>query len=173
MLMHSFNPSSDFILAQPTRMSIDMAIQAETARRYIEAFHALDGAEFTKLKTPECEHVFAPKSLNMTVSKNNARFEAHMEHLRTILKAFPVYVKKLWEDKTHVTIWATSETVFQEEAKDEGAPQSSCSFGGEYMFVLEMNEDGDKIKRVVEFLDSNATEDIDEASTTKSWEQKI
>jgi ketosteroid isomerase-like protein len=139
-----------------------MAVATETAKRYIDAFRTLDGELFTSLKTPDCEHLFAPKSLNMPVSNNNAEFADHMTSLRRVLRGFSVYIKELWANGSQITVWATSETLFREEAMDTSIPQETWSFRGEYIFILEMNEKGDKIKRVVEFLDSKLTEELRE-----------
>jgi len=57
-----------------------------------------------------------------------------------------------------VVVWATSETKFFDAVKDSGLSDEEWIYRGEYMFILSMDESQEKIKRVVEFLDSKATE---------------
>lgn len=57
-----------------------------------------------------------------------------------------------------MVVWATSETKFFDAVKDSGLSDEEWIYRGEYMFILSMDESQEKIKRVVEFLDSKATE---------------
>lgn len=137
-----------------------MSARIETAKRFIESFGTLDGNEMTRLKTSDCLHHFAPATLGINEPKSTEEFSNHLSTLRDVLAGFPVYIKELWDKGNNVTIWATSETKFHEAAMDSGLPSTSWAFNGEYIFILEMNEAGDKITRVVEFLDSKATEEL-------------
>jgi hypothetical protein len=137
-----------------------MSNRIETARRYIDAFRTLDDEEFTRLKTSDCQHYFAPASLGISEPKSNEEFSAHVQNLRGILKSFPVYIKELFDGEKHITIWATSETRFLDQAIDDSIPLEKWAFKGEYIFILEITEDGMKISKIVEFLDSKATEDL-------------
>ena len=85
----------------------------------------------------------------------NEQWGAHLNSLRSILSTFPVEAKEIFETEgsNQVTIWATSNAVFREEAKDEDSGLD-WSYQGEYIFVLVLNESGDKIERILEFLDS-------------------
>ena len=52
-----------------------------------------------------------------------------------------------------MTVWATSDATFREEAKDND-PEIDWSYRGEYFFILVLNQAGDRIQRIVEFVDS-------------------
>jgi hypothetical protein len=138
----------------------NMSTRAETVKCFIEAFRTLDAEEFARLKTSDCKHYFAPASVGITEPKSNEDFTAHMQTLRGILKGFPVFIKELFDGEKHVTVWARSETQFLEKAMDDGLPREQWAFKGEYIFIFELTEDGKRISKIVEFLDSKATEDL-------------
>lgn len=54
-----------------------------------------------------------------------------------------------------ITIWATSVPEFKNEVKGK-SEDSNWEYMGEYIFILNINEEG-KIERIVEFLDSKNT----------------
>jgi len=54
-----------------------------------------------------------------------------------------------------ITIWATGTPVFKAEAIGTGG--EDWNYTGEYVFILDVNEGG-KITRVLEFLDSLGTQ---------------
>lgn len=81
-----------------------------------------------------------------------------MVMLQGVLKGFPVFIKEMWDGGNSVTIWATSETQFLEQAKDEQIEPDRWAFRGEYIFILDF--EGEQISRVVEFLDSKATDEL-------------
>lgn len=58
-----------------------------------------------------------------------------------------------------MTIWATSNATFREEAKDEDSGLD-WSYHGEYIFILILNQTGDKIERIIEFLDSQKVVEV-------------
>lgn len=131
-----------------------------TALAFIKAFETLDGQTFHSLYTPTCIHSFAPASCNPPAPSGRDHFSTHIGGLKTILKSFPVYPKEIIENETEnqVVIWATSETVFLDEAMDDGIPKEDWSYKGEYIFILTMNESGEGIEKVFEFLDSKGTD---------------
>jgi hypothetical protein len=47
-------------------------------------------------------------------------------------------------------------------ADDPSAPDSEWSFDNEYVFVFEFNEDGSRVSRVIEMLDSQAVKGVQE-----------
>lgn len=73
---------------------------------------------------------------------------------------FPVTATEVWEDeaKNVAIVHATSEAYFHDSLKDEGIPADEWRYQGTYMFVLSMNEARDKVRKVVEFVDSKGTE---------------
>lgn len=57
-----------------------------------------------------------------------------------------------------MVVWATSETRFHDEVMDGGIAAEEWKYRGEYIFILSMDEKGEKIERVVEFVDSKGTD---------------
>ncbi|TVY84262.1 Uncharacterized protein LSUE1_G000871 [Lachnellula suecica] len=135
------------------------SIRYRTAIRFIEAFDKLSVETFLALQTPACEHVFAPASLSLP-PKNNETFSAHITGLQALLESFPVIPIEVQEnpDKNQVLIWATSQANFHHDLKDSGISDEQWTYKGEYMYLLSMDGSGEKIDRVVEFLDSQGTE---------------
>ncbi len=134
--------------------------QRNIAMSFLESFKNLDTTGNLALRAPGCIHKFAPASLNMS-PMTNGQWGAHLNSLKDILSTFPVEAKEIFEHEAsnQVTIWATSNAVFREEAKDEDSGMD-WSYEGEYMFVLVFNENGDKIERILEFLDSKKVADL-------------
>ena len=97
----------------------------------------------------------APASLGYPAEgMRNEQFRAHCDGLKKFVIGIPVTPKEIFEhpSSNQVTVWATSETIFRDEVIDD---QVEWSYLGEYIFVFTLNEQGDKIERIVEFLDSN------------------
>ena len=91
---------------------------------------------------------------------DNATFAAFIVSLRDVMAGFPVTPKEMVdsENENTVTVWATSEAKFHEEFKDDSFSATDWAYRGEYMFILNMDPSGRKIRRIVEFLDSKGTE---------------
>jgi len=80
--------------------------------------------------------------------------------LSEIITSFPVTAKEINVNEAgrQAVIWATGKPEFKAEVKGEG-DEAEWEYTGEYIFILDMDEEG-KITRVVEFLDSLATERV-------------
>jgi len=130
----------------------------KTASAFLAAFNSLSPTDHLALRAENCTHIFAPASLGSRPPLSNAEFGAHVARLSEILTAFPVTAKEINinEAGRQAVIWATGKPYFKEEVKVVGE-EAEWEYTGEYIFILDMDEDG-KITRVVEFLDSLATE---------------
>lgn len=146
-----------------------------TAKAYLDHFATLDPARLAPLLADDYEHVMAPASLGTATAPLLTRdgFLAHNADLRRVLAGYPVRAREIWEGAGKeggggggggvVVAWATSRAVFREEVKmmmgegEEEEEEVSWEYEGEYMFVLEMDASGEKVRRVVEFLDSKKT----------------
>lgn len=130
----------------------------DMALAFLESFTDLDGPASIALRTADCIHTMGPTSLFPSSPHNltNEAFLAHIASLKEVLTVFPVKAEEIFEDErsSHVTIWATSHLTFRPEVIDHDEEGTDWSYHGEYMFVLTFNEAGDKIERIVEFLDS-------------------
>lgn len=51
-----------------------------------------------------------------------------------------------------VTIWCDGEATFHDEVKDSGLSEKEWTYQGEYIFIFDMDESGEKIESVVEIL---------------------
>jgi len=135
-----------------------------TALAFISAFEHLDIPTHMSLRTPTCTQIFAPSSIAQPPPLSNSEFSTHLSKLKSIISHFPVWPKEIIEDEreNRVAIWATSEATFKDEVRDEGLSEEEWGYRGEYVFMLSMDESGEKIERVVEFLDSKAAERVRE-----------
>ncbi|KAL8943095.1 MAG: hypothetical protein Q9216_001295 [Gyalolechia sp. 2 TL-2023] len=134
------------------------SIRIQTARIFLEGFADLSGN--LSVRSEDCTHVFAPASLNPPSPKDNATFAAHLAGLQEVMAGFPVTPKEIIDsaNENTVTVWATSEAKFHEELKDDGLSADEWGYRGEYIFVLTMDASGQRVQRIVEFLDSKGTE---------------
>lgn len=75
------------------------------------------------------------------------------------MTGFPVFAKEYIdsESSNSVTVWATSRTIFREDAKDTSI--ANWDYEGEYIFLFTFDASGEKIVRTIEFLDSKVTAD--------------
>ncbi|EXJ82326.1 hypothetical protein A1O3_06139 [Capronia epimyces CBS 606.96] len=144
-----------------TSTSASASPRLETARTFIAGFANLSADALVSTRTADCTHLFAPASLGaLTTPKDNATFAAHLAGLRDVLAGFPVTAKEMIESdiQNTVTVWATSNALFRDELKDDGLPADEWAYRGEYIFLLTMDDTGRRIRRIVEFLDSKATD---------------
>ncbi|KAK7420925.1 hypothetical protein QQX98_002489 [Neonectria punicea] len=127
----------------------------------MQVFKTLNPSVFSSILSDDYKHEFAPASLNPPQPFNREGFTAHTSRFRGVLRSFPMRMKETWPNPSlnQVIIWADSETDFHDHVKD-GDDESGWKLHGEYMWVLTMDESGEKIKHVLEFLDSKATEKI-------------
>ncbi|KAK4991370.1 hypothetical protein LTR66_006564 [Elasticomyces elasticus] len=89
------------------------------------------------------------------------------------MRKFPVTAKEVMEDeeKNTAIVRATSQAYFHDSAKDDGIPPDDWKYQGEYVLILTMAESGEKIKKVVEFLDrliKRARANKEKANTDKA-----
>ncbi|KUI66982.1 hypothetical protein VM1G_01922 [Cytospora mali] len=139
----------------------------QTAKKYIGHFATIDTETLASVLSDDHVHQFAPASLSLPGPFTKQDFLDHSARLRRVMTGFPVYAKEYVESESanQVTVWATSKAQFREEVMDDddngggGSGEGKWVFEGEYVFMLWMDESGEKIRRTVEFLDSKATED--------------
>lgn len=133
----------------------------DTAIAFINAFTTLEANTHISLRAASCTHIFAPSSINPPQPMTNKEFAAHLTKLHKLATGFPVTAKEIHVNfpKRQIIIWASAALNFREEVKslEEGGDGKGWDYVGEYMFLLDVDEEG-KICRVVEFLDSLGTE---------------
>lgn len=133
----------------------------ETAKKYIGHFATLDTQVLDSILAGNHTHQFAPASANPPGPFDKQGMLDHIGHLRNIMTGFPVTAKEYIESESgnQVTVWATSQTIFRDDVRDDGISKKEWEYEGEYIFLLSMDETGEKIVRTVEFLDSKGTVD--------------
>lgn len=131
----------------------------DIALNLIGGFKDLTPNQLTQDRAPNCTHIFAPASLGKLGPFNNEQFAEHITKLGDILDHFPVIPKEVNVNEAgrQVVIWATAKPYFKDVAKGENPVEGDWDYTGEYIFMLNFDENG-KVVRIVEFLDSLATE---------------
>lgn len=144
-----------------TNQSLKTTLQ-DTATCFLKFFDTLDTSFLRRIQADSYTHHFAPASLNIPILSLD-QFANHTDQLREVLKAFPVVPKETWVnlELRQVTFWATAVPEFHEYiiGSDE---KEKWYYQGEYIFILSMDDSGQKVERVIEFLDSKLTEQFRE-----------
>ncbi|CZR67671.1 uncharacterized protein PAC_17570 [Phialocephala subalpina] len=134
-----------------------------TAMKFFKAADDVDLLGLMAIRSPTCLHYFAPTaSSGPRPPLDNTTYEAHMNQFGAVAQAFPMTIKEIMEDQTQnrVMIWATGGATWKDEAMDSGLSAEEWKFEGEWMFIFSMDESGEKIDRVVEFVDTKATDKL-------------
>ena len=133
-----------------------MASHRQIAIDFVHSFDNFDIDANIALRAPDCQHEFAPSSLNAGSPKNNEQWRQHAVNLKPVIKDFHTAILDIFEGPDHVTVWFTSNAEFESDAKDN---ESSWEYLGEYLMVLVFDQRSDKIVRIVEFLDAKKAEE--------------
>ncbi|KAF2149686.1 hypothetical protein K461DRAFT_282075 [Myriangium duriaei CBS 260.36] len=140
---------------------------------FINAFKTFEPGTHVSLRAANCTHVFAPSSVSQPPPMTNQDWIVHLSKLDSVLDSFPVTTKEIHINlpKRQAIIWATAIPKFRTEVKEpkkDGGDDTEWNEVGEYIFLLDMDEQG-KITRIVEFLDSLVTERVRKLMV-KAWE---
>ncbi|KAE9366346.1 hypothetical protein N431DRAFT_351433 [Stipitochalara longipes BDJ] len=132
------------------------------ALKYMQAANEMDISTIMALRTPNCTHHFHPSSLGTRPPIDNTTYEANLLRFKDIISSFPMVIKETLEDekKNQIMIWAEGGQSWFPEAKDPGLSEEEWNFTREYIFIVSLDESGDKIEKMVEFLDTKATEQL-------------
>jgi hypothetical protein len=136
------------------------SIRVKTAKSFVEAYASLSPDDLLPLVADDYSHTFAPASLKQLTPKTISDIAAQMTGLRSILHGFHSHIKEIVdsESSNQVVVWASSEAIFHEEVKDSAAPEESWEYKGEYMLIFTMDESGEHITKLIEFVDSKGAE---------------
>jgi hypothetical protein len=129
----------------------------ETAKRYIAHFATLDTHLLEPLLAETYTHLYRPALFNPPSEPLTTQgILDHYARVRNVLSGFPMTAKEYFESEgsNAVTVWATGVPEFREDVKDK---DEDWGYQGEYIYLLSMDQSGEKITRIVEFLDSKAT----------------
>lgn len=149
-------------MAPPTTQLSPEALAA-TATAWIDALGSLDLDRLRSLMSAKYQHAFAPGTLELAgATKDFDAMLAHAARAGAVMNSFRVFPRQVWPNPhlRQVVVWADSKAEFKEEAKKGGDNGEGWDYAGEYIFVITVNEEGDKVENVLEFLDSKATERV-------------
>lgn len=144
-----------------------------TAATYLQVFSTLDPDVIAPIQSKTTyRHEFAPASANPPAPRSREEFAAHIRHLGGILRSFPVRAKQTWPNPVlkQVVIWADSETEFHPHVRDND-DEDEWKYRGEYVFILTMDQSGEKIEHVLEFVDSKGTERL-RGLMARAWKKE-
>ena len=115
-----------------------------TTLAFVGDFSTLDVPTMLSRRTDDCIHSFL-LSWIAPPPKDNEAFGEHITRLRQVMPTIPVAVQEVMEDKQKnmAVVYATNQAHFHEELKDDG---EQWGYQEPYIFILTMNESGDKFK---------------------------
>ncbi|KAF5610209.1 uncharacterized protein FSUBG_3442 [Fusarium subglutinans] len=132
-----------------------------TATAYIDVSRTLDTEALSRILSDEYGHRFAPTWYNLPGSMDRHGLIARLNQVGEVMSSFPVTIKQMWPNPSlrQVLVWGKSETNFRRQLRDSDYDEEWTK-RGEYMFLVTMNETGERITDVLEFVDSEGIEDI-------------
>ncbi|KAL2829308.1 hypothetical protein BJY01DRAFT_255087 [Aspergillus pseudoustus] len=130
----------------------------ETTNAFLNAFGSLDPEALSATQANNYTHVFAPASLGSGEPFTRQSLGEYLVKLQGILECFRLDFKRILPNPhlRQSVVWAGSETIFLEHVKD--GDRAEWKFEGEHIFILSMDEAGEKVVDIVEFLDSKKSE---------------
>lgn len=137
------------------------SLRVQTAERFISHFTTLDEGILETTLADDYTHQYAPSSIPNQGPFDKKGLINFVTGFKRIIKTYPMTIKESIDSESRniVTVWTIGKASVHDELKDEGSPKEDWEYTGEYMFLLYMNEEGDKVAKTVEFLDSKATAD--------------
>ena len=133
--------------------------RVKTALRFLGAFETLDLETFASVMSQSYLQTLAPASISPPPPVDSATFLANKIALKELVTGFPVTPKDVMEDQQQdrVIVRATGGPLWRDEVKDDSIPEEEWNWTGEYMLVFDLDETGEKIDHLLEFVDSKAT----------------
>ncbi|KAF2844600.1 hypothetical protein T440DRAFT_523349 [Plenodomus tracheiphilus IPT5] len=122
----------------------NLAAQQDTARAVIEAYNAWDIDDIMAYRSPDCKHRVLPASMNRAAN-SNAEYRAYLSAIMPLYSHFTVDVKEEIHDA------ATRTCIIHASSKAE---TKIGPYTNEYALILTFTEDGRKVTKFDEFVDS-------------------
>ena len=124
--------------------------QLQTAEAVVSAFNSMDIDTIISYRTPGCMRYILPSTLGHPPT-DNARYASHLQKLKPIFKNFSLTVNDVVEDKEahRICMWLKAR-----------ADTLAGEYVNEYMWTLDFTEDGTKITKVNEFVDTVMNHDF-------------
>ncbi|KAH7320621.1 hypothetical protein B0I35DRAFT_427483 [Stachybotrys elegans] len=129
----------------------------ETAASFISHFEHLDASILETILADNYFHQLAPGALTGQGPSDKRGLIEFVTSMKTMMTGSPMVAKQIVDSESSnaVTIWASGQLKFRDELMDE---QGDWDCPGEYMFILFMDETGEKIVKTIEFVDSKAAD---------------
>ncbi|CAJ0547007.1 Ff.00g016340.m01.CDS01 [Fusarium sp. VM40] len=145
----------------PTDVAPAVSTLVATASAFLQVYTTLDTEALSRILSDNYVLEFAPTSMNLPGPLDRDAQLARINSIKDVMSSFPVKTKHIWPNPSlrQVLVWAHSETRFFDHLKLSDK-EAEWDLKGEYMFLMTMDESGEKIEHVLEFLDSKATGNI-------------
>ncbi|KAI0570372.1 SnoaL-2 domain-containing protein [Pyrenophora tritici-repentis] len=122
----------------------NLSNQQHTAREVIDAYNAWDIDGILAYRSPNCKHRVLPASMNRA-AKSNDEYRAYLRTIMPLYSKFTVEVKEeIHDTEMHTCIIHASST----------AETKIGLYANEYVLILTFTEDGRKVTKFDEFVDS-------------------
>jgi hypothetical protein len=125
---------------------------SNTVLSYSQESVGANVSAFSATLSPTCKRYFAPASFFATTPEmanygmSNAEYEAHMAPEIAILETWRVEIKKIIVDEAERTAMTWSNHYLTMKGRKEVLL--------EFVFMLDMNETGEKVDKILEFIDT-------------------
>ncbi|KAK2595856.1 hypothetical protein N8I77_013648 [Diaporthe amygdali] len=134
----------------------------QTATKFVDHYATHDNEVLHTLLTDDLSYEFAPsRSLDNLKALDKAGYLEFKDGMKLAMTGYPLDVNKYIEGESAnmVVVWATGGPQWREELKDyEVFSEEQWAYVGEFVFMLTMDETGEKITKIVEFVDSKGTD---------------
>ncbi|PHH92156.1 hypothetical protein CDD83_8639 [Cordyceps sp. RAO-2017] len=134
----------------------------QTAKKFVDHYTEHDNQVLENLLSDDLSYHLRPsRSLSGDVNYDKAGYVGLKQIMSIAMTGYPLEVVKYIESESSnmVVVWATGRPQFRDELKDfEVYTKEQWDYVGEFIFFLTMDETGEKIVHVEEFIDSRATE---------------
>ena len=127
-----------------------------TAKAYLSTLATLDMTTLSGVLSDEYTLTICPATLSLPAMDKDA-YISRMSSLRAVLVGLPVTYLDIIESESSNSVWihGTAVPEWKKEAKGDGEEvEGEWDFKGEYVFMLWMDESGEKVVRCVEMVDS-------------------
>lgn len=124
--------------------TMSISPQRKTAEAVVAAFNRMDVEAVISHRSPDCVRQFLPLSMGLK-DQNNATYSKSLINLRAIFHNFYLTINDLVEDRDARRICLSL---------NARADTMAGEYVNEYMWLLDFDESGTKIRRSKEFSDT-------------------